>query len=222
MLAACGIAWARVDARDCGPQLEMSQFSYRNGIELPYHLREGKNEFLVDFDLPELKDALVIHFNLAGHPMIWYKNHRIDSEGRVFQSISNFTRPLRNLSEGVVFAVRKLPEDFERKFDDYIQNFSSCWSRTCVTSACKTVGQLGMGSLLDGESPLFPVRLTEILLEKASDPTNQIEIWSLGGELGSNLEKIRSFYRNRFIGLSVIMSLVALDLGGNALWRCMH
>ncbi len=101
----------------------------------------------VETELPSLKEALLVHIGSNGHIMIWYKGRIIDARGLAMVKVTNTIKKQASLPKGAIFAIHKLPEDFDIRFSDYERTFEPSKAKTCAKSACSTLRQLNVFGL---------------------------------------------------------------------------
>lgn len=94
----------------------------------------------VEFILPHIPkdDRLFIVFS-EDHVYLHYKNHRIDSQGRVGFSVRSFVRKSHVIRGDLAFLIHHLPKEAKAFLDEQIQNPQLIRALTCTRAACQTL-----------------------------------------------------------------------------------
>ncbi len=196
------------------------------GSTFDYTEFQKKGFYNVATDLPNLKDAFLIHIDQGGHTMIWYKGVRVDSAGKpgLLKGIKEFSRKLSNLRRGIVFAIHNLPSDFDEKFQTYLSQIdTNSDAMTCAGATCAAVNDLGIHT----KKTILTSRLMKYFftLDSKTKESFGLEIVVLGVDINRVNENVYNRESNfvmahvmgsAIFGFGGLMSYVLYSLLSNA------
>lgn len=177
------------------------------GTHLEYIRVEEAKVYRIERDLPSLRDAFLIHFDLNGHVSLWYRNTRIDSVGHPLIYVKGKMKTFyRSIDTGVVFAIRNLPEGFEERFQEFVKSYRSRLSLTCVSNACGSLTRLDLNEAVP-KKYYTASGLYRHLLKLAANSPEKIEVWALGYDLKEVEAQVRS-NQKRFIFVNGLFPII--------------
>lgn len=158
----------------------VEQANYK-GLDYEFTKYPKRNHYDLRIETPNLQNSLLIHFNERGHVTIFYRENKIDAGGAP-GFVYNVPDKGRAAQDGVVFAIHKLPENFNENFENFIRLFETKQSITCVSSACDSLQKLGFGEDVPKKF-VSALNFYEHLIKVSTESNGRIEVVSFGKDM---------------------------------------
>lgn len=143
-----------------------------------------------------LEEALVISFAPNGHTMVLFGGWRIDSSGHPLIMITGDVKHSKLVPEGILFVMKNMSPSFKVNFRDYIDQFKSGWSATCVSRACTVLRSLELPELAPQRFFRASTLLEHLVSFYNSLPEHQRQDYSfisLGAKMTTHEQTFRDF-----------------------------